>query len=100
MHPATGESSEVVQARCQQAHDRAMAQRGVRNHALSAAQLMDLPISASAQQHLQEMAAARGWSARLVHRSLRLAQTIADLAQAERIEQAHVVQAVHYRSPA
>jgi magnesium chelatase family protein len=77
-----------------------MDRRGVRNHALSPAQLMDLPISLAAQQHLEEMAAARAWSARMVHRCLRLAQTIADLAQADQIDQAHVVQAVHYRSPA
>jgi len=100
LNPASGDSTAVVQARCQQAHDRAMARRGVRNHALSPAQLMGLPISPSAQQHLQEMAAARAWSARLVHRCLRLAQTIADLAQADQIDHAHVVQAVHYRSPA
>ncbi|MEY4676207.1 MAG: hypothetical protein RLZZ470_714 [Pseudomonadota bacterium] len=98
LNPVSGETTAQVQARCQQAHDRAMARRGVRNHALNPAQLMALPISASAQQHLQEVAARQAWSARLVHRCLRLAQTIADLAQADEIDQVHLAQAVHYRA--
>ena len=92
------EGSAQVQARCQAAHERALARRGVANHALTAAQLQTLPISPEAQAHLQHSAAVQGWSARLVHRSLRLAQTIADLAQAEQIEQLHLLQALHFRA--
>ena len=97
MQSAQGESSASVQARCQQAHERALSQRGVNNHALSAAQLQALKIQAQAQQHVQQQAARHGWSARAVHRVLRVAQTIADLAQAEEIELAHVMQAMHFR---
>ena len=97
MQSAQGESSASVQARCQQAHERAINRRGVSNHALSAAQLQALKIQAQAQQHVQQQAARHGWSARAVHRVLRVAQTIADLAQAEEIELAHVMQAMHFR---
>ena len=97
MQSAQGESSASVQARCQQAHERALSLRGINNHALSAAQLQALKIQAQAQQHVQQQAARHGWSARAVHRVLRVAQTIADLAQAEEIELAHVMQAMHFR---
>ena len=97
MQSAQGESSASVQARCQQAHERAINRRGVSNHALSAAHLQALKIQAQAQQHVQQQAARHGWSARAVHRVLRVAQTIADLAQAEEIELAHVMQAMHFR---
>ena len=97
MQSPLGESSASVQARCQQAHERAINRRGVSNHALSAAQLQTLKVQAQAQQHVQQQAARHGWSARAVHRVLRVAQTIADLAQAEEIELAHVMQAMHFR---
>ncbi|MEO5932577.1 MAG: ATP-dependent protease, partial [Duganella sp.] len=37
------------------------------------------------------------WSGRAYHRILRVARTIADLAQAERIGEPHVGEAVQYR---
>jgi len=97
MQSPQGESSASVQARCQQAQERAINRRGVSNHALSAAQLQTLKVQAQAQQHVQQQAARHGWSARAVHRVLRVAQTITDLAQAEEIELAHVMQAMHFR---
>ena len=100
LHDQGSESSAQVQARCQAAHDRALARRGVANHLLTTAQLQALPISPEAQAHLQHSAALHGWSARVVHRSLRLAQTIADLAHAEQMEHSHVLQALHFRSTA
>ena len=99
MRAPPGESSAVVQARCQAARERALHLRGVSNHALTAAQLQTLKLHPQAQQHGQQQAARYGWSARAVHRLLRLAQTIADLAQADEIEHAHVVQAIHFRMP-
>ena len=91
------ETTAQVQARCEAAHTRALQLRGVANHALTPAQLMVLPINNKAQAYLQQTAARQAWSARSVHRCLRLAQTIADLAQAEHIELAHLIQAMHYK---
>ncbi len=99
MQAPLGERSAVVQARCQAAHERAVKRQGVSNHALSAAQLQTLKLQAQAQQLVQQQAARYGWSARAVHRVLRVAQTIADLAQADEIEHAHVMQAMHFRMP-
>jgi magnesium chelatase family protein len=99
MQAPLGERSAVVQARCQAAHERAVKRQGVSNHALTAAQLQTLKLQPQAQQHVQQQASRYGWSARAVHRVLRLAQTIADLAQADEIEHAHVVQAMHFRMP-
>ena len=99
MQAPLGESSALVQKRCQLAHQRALARQGVSNHALSVAQLQTLRLQPQAQQHLQQQATRHGWSARSVHRLLRLAQTIADLALCDQIEHAHVVQAMHFRMP-
>jgi len=99
MQAPVGETTASVQKRCQQAHERAITRRGVSNHALSAAQLQTLKVQAPAQQHVQQQAARHGWSARAVHRVMRVAQTIADLAQADEIELPHVVQAMHFRMP-
>jgi magnesium chelatase family protein len=68
MQAPAGESSAVVQARCQQAYDRAVSRRGVSNHRLTAAQLQDLRIDQPAQQCLQQQATQSAWSARTVHR--------------------------------
>ena len=97
MQAPAGESSAVVQARCQQAYDRAVSRRGVSNHRLTAAQLLDLRIDQPAQQCLQQQATQSAWSARTVHRVMRLAQTIADLAQADDILLPHMLQALHFK---
>ena len=99
MQAPAGETSAVVQARCQAAHERAVKRQGVSNHRLTPAQLQDLKIEKAAEQWLQQQAARQGWSGRAVHRVLRVAQTIADLAQAEQIDNAHMVQAMHFRVP-
>jgi len=72
----------------------------VRNQDLSPAQLQELPMSAQAQQHLLQTASRHAWSGRAISRVKKVAQTIADLASAAQIEQPHVAQAMHYRSPA
>jgi magnesium chelatase family protein len=46
---------------------------------------------------LQKAAVKLGWSGRSVHRSLKVARTIADLAGSDTIAAAHVAEAVQYR---
>jgi magnesium chelatase family protein len=92
-----GEHSALVQARCQQARQRARDRQGCCNARLTAAQLQDLPWSNEAQQTLQQAAQRWGLSARAIHRCWRVAWTIADLGQASRVEQPHVFEALQYR---
>ena len=72
--------------------------QGCRNKDLLQAQLQALLLSPEASSLLAHTAEQRAWSARATHRVLRLAQTIADLAQAQEIGQMHMAEALQYRS--
>ncbi|MEY4285179.1 MAG: ATP-binding protein [Betaproteobacteria bacterium] len=92
-----GESSQVVQERTQAALARAIARQGKPNRALSVNELDQLRVADEARNLLMQACERLAWSARSVHRSLRVAQTIADLAQASTIERAHMAEALQYR---
>jgi len=92
-----GPSSADVRARCEAAHQRALKRQGISNQALTSVQVQGLAIEPAAQAGLLKCASEQGWSARAVHRSLRVAQTIADLSESASIEHSHVAQALHYR---
>ena len=98
LHAPLGERTSVVKARCVAAHERAWARQGCRNKDLAQAQLQALVLSPEALRMLANAAEQRAWSARATHRVLRLAQTIADLAQAEEIGHMHMAEALQYRS--
>ncbi len=93
-----GERTSVVKARCVAAHERAWSRQGCRNKDLAQAQLQALLLSPEASRLLAQTAEQRAWSARATHRALRVAQTIADLAQSQEISQMHMAEAVQYRA--
>ena len=55
-------------------------------------------LDAPSRRLLEQALARLGLSARAYDRVLKVARTIADLAGAERLESAHVAEAVHYRA--
>ncbi|MFC4788972.1 MULTISPECIES: YifB family Mg chelatase-like AAA ATPase [Giesbergeria] len=94
----SGESSAAVRARVVQARGRAVQRQGCTNQALQG-QAIDthLLLEPAAAQFLQQAAARLGWSARAMHRALRVARTIADLAGAQHTQVGHVAEAMQYR---
>jgi len=93
-----GERSAAVAERGFAARERQQARQGVANAALDAAALSNgLAIEAAAKTFLQTAADRLGWSGRAVHRVLKVARTIADLAGSEQIAVAHVAEGVQYR---
>ena len=56
-----------------------------------------IQLDAAAAKFLNTAAARLGWSARAMHRALKVARTIADLAGAQSTQVTHVAEAVQYR---
>ncbi len=93
-----GEGTETIAARSWAARERAWARQGCANADLQG-QAIDAQahLDSNASALLQRAAAKLGWSGRSVHRSLKVARTIADLACSDTIAAAHVAEAVQYR---
>ena len=93
-----GESSATIRERVTAARARSLQRQGMLNQQLQGQALDDYcHAEPAALQLLQTAAAQLAWSARGIHRSLRVARSIADLAQSETISPAHVAEAVQYR---
>lgn len=92
------ETSLEVQQRCAQAREIAQQRQGKPNSALQGKELEEqMNLSNEARLFLMGAATRLGWSARVTHRSLKVARTIADLAQAPETQIAHVAEAIQYR---
>ncbi|MCC7151644.1 MAG: YifB family Mg chelatase-like AAA ATPase, partial [Rubrivivax sp.] len=90
-----GEPSAAIAARVQAARARALARQGVPNARLEAATIdTHCRIDETAGTFLRSAAERLGWSGRRLHRTLKVARSIADLAAAESIAVAHVAEAL------
>jgi magnesium chelatase family protein len=102
---APSEGSDAIRARVLAARERAAERRpgapGFRNGDLTAQELVQHCALDHAGTRLLENAVARvGLSVRAVHRGLRVARTIADLAQRERVNAADLAEALSFRASA
>jgi magnesium chelatase family protein len=98
LHASLGESSAVVRERVLAARARQRA-RGVLNAVLSNAALREhCALDAAAQRLVADAVDRGGMSARAIHRALRVARTIADLAGEERVSAMALAEALQYRA--
>ncbi len=93
-----GESTASIRERVVAARERAMARQGSSNQALKGKAIdTQCQLDETAARFLNTAAARLGWSGRSIHRCLKVARTIADLAGASAVQLPHVAEAVQYR---
>ncbi len=98
LNQAPGESTATVALRVQAAQARQWARQACSNARLSAARMDEVcALDAAATRFVQQVAARLGWSARAVHRTLRVARTLADLEGAPTLAVHHLAEALQYR---
>ena len=94
-----GETSEVVRARVIKAHQLQLNRSGKTNAQLGSKEVQKYcELSQQDQQFLQHAVERLGLSLRTYHRVLKVARTIADLANETNINKQHLSEALHYRA--
>ena len=98
LEAAPGEPTARIRERVVQAHAAALQRQGAPNQQLQGRAIdQHLHLAPAASGFVQAAAARLGWSGRSLHRVLKVARTIADLAGSRSTEVAHVAEAVQYR---
>jgi magnesium chelatase family protein len=96
--PSRGESSHAIQARVGVARERGLARQGKPNAGLAPREIeRHCALPAEAEALLKQAIVRLGLTARAMHRVLRVARSVADLAGADRIGAPHVAEAIQYR---
>lgn len=92
------ETSAEITQRVVKARERSFARQGQLNRALEGKALDEqILLDEAARKFLNTAAARLGWSGRSIHRALRVARTIADLAGSQGTQVTHVAEAIQYR---
>jgi len=95
---ADGECGADVPARMAQARQRQIQRQGCRNAELGGDALAaHCALDTAASKFLQLSAARLGWTARRLHRVLRISRSVADLGNAAGIQVAHIAEAIRHR---
>ncbi|EEO28508.1 YifB family Mg chelatase-like AAA ATPase [Oxalobacter paraformigenes] len=93
-----GESSEAIASRVNKAYRIQQERQGKPNNLLTTKEIDDLcRPDESGERLLKEAMIRLMWSARAYHRILKIARTIADLAQTVKIRPEHIAEAIQYR---
>jgi magnesium chelatase family protein len=96
--PTQGESSTSIQARVNAAYERQLQRQGKANNLLSTKEIdVHCQTDGPTEQLLRHAMLKLNWSARAYHRVLKVARSIADLANSSTLQQAHVAEAIQYR---
>jgi magnesium chelatase family protein len=95
---ADAESSQTIYERVSLARVRQLARQGRANAQLSASEVNEVcELSADVSQFTQMALARLSWSGRSIHRVLKVARTIADLAGSSVIAREHIAEAIQWR---